>query len=193
MFTSTQASIISAEADKQSSLASCSDGVLKAVPSWFAVWTRSRHEKRAAKYLDGLGVTNYLPLMTQERQWSDRTQAVDLPLFSSYMFVRIRLSGSDRLKVISTPGVVSIVGNQHGPLSVPEQQIDAIRSVLVCGENLRQEKLPSYGAIVRVIRGPLTGIKGRLLQSASGNRLIISIDAIQQSVSVTVTSGDISL
>jgi transcription antitermination factor NusG len=56
---------------------------------WYAVWTRSRQEKVVAAMLSALGVQHYLPLKSELRQWSDRKQMVEAPLFSGYLFVCI--------------------------------------------------------------------------------------------------------
>ena len=48
-------------------------------PHWFAVWTRSRQEKSAAAMLSTLGVTHFLPLISQVHQWSDRKQICNSP------------------------------------------------------------------------------------------------------------------
>ena len=97
---------------------------------WFAVWTRSRQEKTSASMLEALGVPHFLPLKSEVRQWSDRKQTVTVPLFSGYLFVRINPAEDNRLEVLKTPGIAGFVGNQTGPLPVPDQQIEDIRTVL---------------------------------------------------------------
>src|ERR1700733_6900226 len=95
---------------------------------WYAVWTRSRQEKIAAGTLGMLGIQHYLPLKSEIRQWSDRRQAVEVPLFSGYLFVRINLLKESKLRVLKVPGVVAFVGNQSGPLPIPSKQIEDVRS-----------------------------------------------------------------
>lgn len=77
--------------------------------SWYAVWTRSRQEKAISSFLNGLGVQHYLPLKSELRQWSDRRQMIETPVFSGYLFVHINLMTKSRLQVLKSPGVVALV------------------------------------------------------------------------------------
>ncbi len=56
---------------------------------WFAIQTKARHEKRVAAELREKGVVAFLPLSIEVHQWSDRKRRVELPMFSTYVFVRL--------------------------------------------------------------------------------------------------------
>ena len=160
---------------------------------WFAVWTRSRQEKVAAAMLDMVGVDHFLPLKSELRQWSDRKQTVSVPLFCGYLFVRMNPTKDSRLEVLKAPGIAGFVGNSSGPLPIPDQQIEDIRTIL--GRRIDCTVIPilEEGDRVRVVRGPLTGIEGRLLQSNSSSRLLISIEMLHKSIAVSLSSQDVEL
>lgn len=160
---------------------------------WYAVWTRSRQEKSAAAVLESFGVRHYLPLKSEIRQWSDRKQAIEVPLFSGYLFVRIDPEKESRLQVLKTPGVVSFVGNQTGPLPIPDQQIDDIRTVVKAGTAYSVQPFFNAGDRVRVARGPLAGVEGTLVRANSESRLLVSIEMVRQSVAVKISPDDIEL
>ncbi len=160
---------------------------------WFAVWTRSRQEKSAATMLEALGVPHFLPLKSEVRQWSDRKQAVTVPLFSGYLFVRIDLAKDSRLRVLNTSGVAGFVGNQSGPLPIPDHQIEGIRTVLETRVECTVTPLLNEGDCVRVLRGPLAGVEGRLVRSNLSSRLSISIETIHKSLLVNVSRHDVEL
>jgi len=160
---------------------------------WFAVWTRSRQEKVAAAMLGTLGVQHFLPLKSELRQWSDRKQTVHVPLFSGYLFVRMNPTRDSRLQVLKTPGIAGFVGNNTGPLPIPDQQIDDIRTVIIRRAECTVIPLLEEGDRVRVVRGPLTGVEGRLLQSNSTSRLLISIEMINKTLAVSVSRQDVEL
>jgi transcription antitermination factor NusG len=160
---------------------------------WFAVWTRSRQEKSAAAMLSTLGVTHFLPLISQIHQWSDRKQTVTVPLFNGYLFVYMNLARDNRLKVLNTSGIVGLVGNQTGPLPIPEQQIEDIRTILDMRVECVAVPLLNEGDRVRVLRGPLAGIEGKLVRTNSSTRLSISIESIHKSLLVNVSRGDVEL
>jgi transcription antitermination factor NusG len=159
-----------------------------------AIWTRSRQEKVASTILNDLGVQHYLPLKSELRQWSDRKQMVEIPVFSGYLFVCINPSlKNSRLQVLKTPGVVAFVGNQSGPLPIPDKEIEDIRTVLAARVAYSPCTSLSMGDRVRVIRGSLAGVEGTLAETNSGARLVVSIEMIRQSLSVIVLREDVEL
>jgi transcription termination/antitermination protein NusG len=158
---------------------------------WFAVWTKSRQEKVAAAMIGSLGVTNFLPLKLESRQWSDRKQTVNVPLFSGYLFVRMNLSDGNKLRVLQVPGVAGFVGNSQGPLPIPEDQIEAVRTVVERRIECTVHPLLEEGDKVRVVRGPLAGMEGRLVRTNSAARLVISISMIHRSLAVHVDRDDV--
>jgi len=159
--------------------------------SWYAVWTRSRQEKVAAGMLTRLGVRHYLPLKSELRRWSDRRQTIDVPLFSGYLFVRVNPLKDSRLKVLKVPGVVAFVGNQTGPLPIPDKEIEDIQTVLAAGTNCSVQSSLKEGDRVRVVRGALAGVEGTLVRANSESRLLVSIEMIRQSLAVSISSVDV--
>jgi transcriptional antiterminator NusG len=158
---------------------------------WYAVWTRSRQEKAAATMLGTLGIQHFLPLKDERRQWSDRRQTVQLPLFAGYLFVRINPLKDSKLQILKTPGVVGLVSNNIGPLPIPDEQIESIRTVLSCGVEYTELPILKTGDKVRVTCGALAGVEGTLIRCQSETRLIISIDMIQRSIAVNVSRQDV--
>jgi transcription antitermination factor NusG len=159
---------------------------------WYAIWTRSRQEKVASTMLHNRGIQHYLPLKLELRQWSDRKQMVETPVFSGYLFVRINPSlKNSQLQVLRSPGVVAFVGNQNGPLAIPNQEIDNVRTVLAAKIAYTPCSSLNKGDRVRVIKGPLAGVEGTLVTGNSTTHLLISIEMIRQSLSVNVLRDDV--
>jgi transcription antitermination factor NusG len=154
--------------------------------SWYAVTTRSRQEKVVASMLDYLEVPNFLPLINEERRWSDRKQTVATPLFQGYAFVRITTSGEFLLRVLKIPGVVDFVRSRSGPLGIPDREIDDVRAVLSHGVGCSPHPFLEAGDRVRVVRGALAGIEGTLIRCGTQSKLVIAVEMIQRSVSVDV-------
>lgn len=158
---------------------------------WYAVWTKSRHEKAAAARLEALGVAHYLPMRSEARQWSDRKQIVEAPLFPGYLFVHLDILSREKLEVLKTPGVAGFVGNSTGPLPIPGSQIDSVRKLVCSGKQVSSRPLLTEGDRVRVVSGPLLGMEGRLLRFGAQSHLVISIEMIQRSISVTVADDQV--
>lgn len=161
--------------------------------NWYAVLTRSRQEKVAASMLDALGIPNFLPLINERRQWSDRKQVVNVPLFPGYLFVRIPKLCEIRLCVLKVPGIVTLIGNHSGPQAIPDAEIESVRVALSHRAQPTPYQNARIGDRVRIFRGVLAGVEGTLVRSGSGDSLIISVEAIQQSIAVHVDSSDVEL
>jgi transcription termination/antitermination protein NusG len=157
-------------------------------PHWYAVYTRSRHEKAVATKLEEKHVEVFLPLRKVLRRWKDRRKEVTMPLFSSYVFVRIPFA--EKLPVLQTPGVVLILSEGNRPVPIPEEQIESIQRLVSSG--LRYDPYPylKEGTQVNVVRGPLQGVTGILLEKRKQHLLVLSVDLIQQSAALQVDISD---
>ena len=154
---------------------------------WFGLRTRSNQEKTAARVLEGKGFEHYLPVYRNISRWSDRVVDQQRPLFPGYLFCRF--DAKKRLPIITTPGVVSILGFGNEPAPIPDHEIDAIHAILNSG--LPAEPCPFLreGQRVRVVRGCLEGVEGILLKKKTQWRMIVGIEMIQRSLAVEV-DGD---
>jgi transcription antitermination factor NusG len=153
---------------------------------WYAVHTRARHEKMVAERLRELGFVTFLPLVKETRRWSDRKKVVELPLFGCYVFVRFAPSNQKRLRVCQTDGVLQIVGVKGQGIAIPDEQIEAVRALLNGDLAWSNHPFLKIGQRVRIRGGALQGVEGVLLSRNGDRTLIISIDAIQRSLAVSV-------
>ena len=158
--------------------------------AWYALRTRSRHEKRVRDQLTTRGIEPFLPLVTRWRRWQDRRTQVAFPLFPGYCFARFPLR--DRLAVLTAVGVVQILGNHDGPVPVPEVEIEGVRRLVTSTLPVDPHPYLREGDWVEVIRGPLAGLQGILLRRGSRARLVLSIRLIEQAVSVELDAADIA-
>ena len=156
---------------------------------WFAIWTRSRHEKMVRDQLALKDVEVFLPTITKWSRWKDRKKAIDWPLFPGYCFARF--DSSDRLPVLKVEGVVTIVGTDGVPSPIPAVEIDSIRRLLESELSFDPCPLIKEGMMVEVRSGPLKGVVGRLIRKGAHARLVLSVDLIGQAVSVEVDAADV--
>jgi transcription antitermination factor NusG len=154
--------------------------------NWYALHTRPRHEKIVTQRLEQRGVTTFLPVVTEIHRWSDRKKKVEAPLFSCYVFARFAPNRAERLRVLRVEGVFSLVGAQGEGAPIPDDQIDAIRSLVGAGLPWASHPYLKIGQRVRIRSGALDGLEGILLSSSGDQTLVISIDAIQRSLAVRV-------
>ena len=109
--------------------------------SWYAVQTHARHEKIIAQRLREQGVTTFLPMYREVHRWSDRRKVVELPLFSCYVFVRLLPTNEQRLRVLRQDGVFNFVGIRGQGTPIPDEQIDAVQTLISQDTALEQPSL----------------------------------------------------
>jgi len=156
---------------------------------WFAVFTRSHHEKRVAQHLTQRGIQSFLPLYKAVHQWTHyRRVALDLPLFPNYIFVHI--AAQERIRTLEVPGILSLVGHGNPPASLPDVEIESLRSGLQ-SRNFEPHPYLAVGKRVRIAAGPLAGMEGIVLRRKSGLRVVLTVDLIRQSVAVEVYASEL--
>lgn len=156
---------------------------------WLAVYTKSRHEKKVDWALTEKSVETFLPLLEVLVRWKDRNKRVYVPLFPGYLFVHI--DPKDRLDVLTTDGVVCILGNGGKPVPVPLREIDSTRKLLRSGLKFRPFPYEMEGKQAVIVSGPLEGARGKVLYARGGCNLVMSVNLIRRSVSVEVDVNDV--
>jgi transcription antitermination factor NusG len=160
-------------------------------PRWYAVRTRSRHEKLVTRQLENQGIQSFLPTISKTHHWSDRRKEVQEPLFSGYAFVRLDHDPDARARVLRTQGVVNFVGVQGMGIPIPDQEIDNISTVLASRMEYRERPFLYAGQRVRVCGGALDGVEGVLTAENSDRSVVISVGLIQRSLSVRVAGYEV--
>ena len=159
------------------------------LPAWFAVWTRSRHERRVFDQFQQRQLDSFLPTVVRWSRWKDRKKRIDWPLFPGYCFVRI--DPAESLPVLKCSGVVSLVSSDGRPAVIPDLEIQGIRTLLSTDLSFDPCPLIKVGQMVEVASGPLRGVVGHLIRKGSHARLVLSVNLIGQGVSVQVDACDV--
>ena len=154
--------------------------------NWYAVRTRSRHEKVVERQLQGQGIDVFCPVISQIRQWSDRRKLVESPLFPGYAFVRIAPSPEEKVRVLRTIGVVELVGPQRQGNPIPTEQIESVRVLVASKIPFTKHGFLKAGQRVRVRGGSLDGVEGILVTQKGSQDLVISVEIIERSLSIRI-------
>src|SRR5216683_1733805 len=151
---------------------------------WHALFTRHQHEKSVALALSNKSHEVYLPLYRSVRRWQDRDKQLMFPLFPCYVFIR---AGMDRqLQILTTPGVIHIVGWGGKPAIVPQTQLDAVSQIVESGLLVETHPYLQCGDRVRVKTGPLMGLEGILTRKKGVARLVVSMEMLGRSAAVEI-------
>jgi transcription antitermination factor NusG len=158
---------------------------------WYALYTRSRFEKRIAACLLEQGFEAYLPLVSTFRRWSDRMKKVNVPLFNSYVFVKTSPADQKHFfGILQIPGVVKIVCFEGKPVPIPSQQITALQRFSELGYEIQTvENAPAPGDQIEINQGIFKGLRGQVLQVGNNQSLIIYIEALDKNIRITIPAG----
>jgi transcription antitermination factor NusG len=157
---------------------------------WYALRTKSRHEKLVRDQLDKQGIEPLLPTVKRLSQWKDRKKEIEVPLFSGYCFVRF--SQHEKTPVQKIVGVVEIVGSGSRPEPIPEEEINGLRRLVTSVLPYDPHPYLHEGMKVEVVRGPLQGVYGILLRKEKRHRLVIGVRVIQQAAAVEIDVNDVA-
>ena len=151
---------------------------------WFAIRVKSQYEKVTAAALHSKGYEEFAPMYRSRRFWSDRVKELDLPLFPGYIFCRF--DPLYRLPVLTSPGIVSIIGFGKIPEPVDDGEIARIQAIVNSGVLACPWPFLRAGQKIVVTRGPLSGVEGFLVSSKNQYRLVVSIQLLQRSVAAEI-------
>jgi transcription antitermination factor NusG len=151
---------------------------------WFAAQVWAGREQVCASHLRQRGYEVFLPCYSEQRRWSDRVKTVECALFAGYVFCQ--LSGDTAGKVITTPGVIRIVGDGQRPLAIPNEEIETMQQIVAAGLPAKPWPFVQVGQRVRIDVGPLRDTEGIVLRTKNDSRLIVSIALLQRSVAVDI-------
>ena len=159
--------------------------------NWFAVYTRSRYEKKLLKQIQSMGLECYLPLRIQKKQWSDRVKIVEEPLLRSYLFVKV--SNKEYYQVLNAVGAVRYVTFNGKAAIIPDKQIEDLKQflehfneeVIVTQENLAK------GDLVKVRSGLLEGVRGEVIQFRGKDRILLRFKNLGYCIHTEIQLSDV--
>lgn len=157
---------------------------------WYALQLRTRWENSTATLLSSKGYQTFLPTFKIQKRGRGRVTEVQAPLFPGYLFCRFNVF--DRLPVLITPGVITVVGNGRIPIPVEDAELESIRKMVSTG--LRVEPWPylEVGQVVRIEDGPLSGVEGVLTSFKGARRMVVSISLLRRSVALEIDRSVLS-
>ncbi|MGH9607860.1 MAG: transcription termination/antitermination protein NusG [Terracidiphilus sp.] len=157
---------------------------------WQVLQVNTNCEKKVVQHLAVRSLEHYLPLYSERSRWSDRVVPMERPLFTGYVFVRF--SPQARRSVVSTPGVLRLLGSDERYM-VSAAEIDRIRKGLASGCLLRPHQGLTVGTQVRVRSGVFEGAEGVVTEMRRQCKVVIAMAAIRQFFSLEVGVGDVEV
>ena len=153
-------------------------------PRWYALTTKPRFERTTARYLRLKGFEELAPACRVRRRWSDRFKEIEQQLFPGYIFCQF--TADQRLTVLTTPGVLSIVGFGKQLAPVDDSEIAAIRAIVDSGARAWPWPYLRIGQRIRIEDGCLQGVSGTLVRENDFWRVVVNIEILQRAVAVEI-------
>lgn len=151
---------------------------------WYALQVNCRKEASIAAQIEGRGVECFLPQYKSLRKWSDRTKEIRQALFPGYLFCRFRYES--RQPVVTTAGVLQVVGNGRHAVAVPDSEIEALQVAVTSEVPSQPWPYLRAGELVRVNYGQLSGLQGILVNFKGNHRVVLSVTLLQRSLALEV-------
>jgi transcription antitermination factor NusG len=159
-------------------------------PQWFALAVKPRFEKAVARTLEFKGFETFLPLYKKHHHYGTRSKDSELPLFPGYVCCRFDVR--TRLPILSTPGVIQILGAGNTPIALPDVEITSLQTAIRTQLPVQPFAYVQAGQRVRINRGVLAGVEGIVMSYKQGLRLVLSITLLQRSVLLEVDRDQVS-
>jgi len=163
------------------------------VSKWYALYTNPRAEKKLSKILNKYNIENYLPVLPIRKKWSDRFRISEFPLFSSYIFTRIKFYESKN-KVLGFPGAHHFIFHKGEPCEILPDDIDLIKLFVEKYPDtlrIRKEENLQKGKKVFITSGQFAGHKAEVLLVKNEATVIVRFPEMNFTASVQVSIEDI--
>lgn len=144
---------------------------------WLVAIVRISHEKKTSERLTKMGIENFLPIQQEVRQWSDRRKVVDRVLLPMMIFVHVDPQEQKEVLTLSSISRYMVLRGESTPAVIPEQQMLRFKFMLdFSDEAVCMSETPlTPGEKIRVIKGPLTGLEGELVNVNGKSKVAVRL------------------
>lgn len=153
-------------------------------PQFWVLHTRPRSEKALARVFLERGMSYFLPTYCREWRKNGRQFRSYLPLFPGYIF--LHGSHDERIAALETNLVATVI-----PVRDQMQlhtDLHRVHRLIVSGAPVTPEEMLAPGDPVSIVRGPLAGLDGTILQRGKNLRFVVEVRMLGRAVSAEVQS-----
>jgi transcription antitermination factor NusG len=157
---------------------------------WYALVVKPRHDKVVSKTLEHKGYQTLVPLYKKRHRCATRFKESELPLFPGYVFCRF--NAMTRLPILTTPGVIQVLGAGRVPIPVDEGEITALQTALSLQVQVSPYPFLQAGQRVRIRDGSLAGVEGIVMNFKPYLRIVLSVTLLRRSVMLEIDGNCVS-
>jgi transcription antitermination factor NusG len=159
-------------------------------PQWFALVVKPRFDKAVAQALESKGYETLVPVYKKHHKYGSRSKHFELPLFPGYVCCRFDVQV--RLPIVTTPGVIRVLGVRNAPIPLSDGEINSLQTAIKSQIPVQPFPFVNAGQRVRINSGVLAGVEGIVLGAKGGLRLVLSITLLQRSVVLEIDRDQVS-
>jgi transcription termination/antitermination protein NusG len=157
---------------------------------WFAIQVATRREKHVAELLEYKGYAPFVPLRRIKEKTCGRRQSADSPLFPGYLFCQLQPETTGL--VVTTPGVVRILGRGRTPMPLSENEVRNVRMIVDSRVPSESHRALHVGRQVTITEGPLRGLTGLMVKFKKTNRIAVSVSLLCRSILIELNSWHVN-
>lgn len=147
---------------------------------WLVAYVRLHHEKKTAERLGAMNIENFLPIQEEIRQWTYRKKKIERVVIPMMIFVHVNVTERSLVLTLSAVSRYMVLHGEHAPAVIPDEQMERFKFMLdysedaveICAAPLEK------GEWVRVVKGPLTGFEGELVEMNGKAKVVVRLDML---------------
>jgi transcriptional antiterminator RfaH len=155
---------------------------------WYVIYTKFRHEKKVAQELDGLNLQSFLPTTRTLKVFSGKKKYVHMPLFPSYVFVRLE-NFQHYFDSVHIPGVLYFVKKGHQLADIKEPLIHKLQAII--SNHLQNIEVLSdqfnQGTILDIQVGPFRGFCCEVIQHKGKNKVLVRVELLKRNLLIELS------
>ena len=157
--------------------------------SWFVAHCRPRCEKKLSEFCTRESMSVTLPLYKSVKKYRGKTVTFEKPLFPGYVFLRMTLPQSRRVRQNDyVANLLTVVDQQ-----LFEEQLNDILQALETNYEIFVAPQITVGARVKIKSGPLRGMEGYVEQRPGETLVILRLDFIGKAAAVKMDATELEL
>lgn len=147
---------------------------------WYAAYTRLFHERKTAENLKAMGIESFVPVRDEIHQWSQRKKKVTRVLIPQMVFIRANQEERMRALTLSSISRYMVLRGEHTPAVIPDEQMKQFMFMVDYSEETIEMFVTPLapGQQVKVIKGPLAGMKGELVEIDGKSKVVVRLDLL---------------
>ncbi len=147
---------------------------------WYVAYVRLFHERKTAERLAAMGIESFVPVREEIHQWSQRKKKVMRVLIPQMIFIHATQKERMEALTLSSISHYLVLKGEHTPAIIPDRQMEQFMFMVDYSENtIEMYNSPlEPGQHIKVIKGPLAGLKGELLEIEGKSKVVVRLDIL---------------